>query len=423
MILAWRRGAILSALALCAGGCRTLQSAVAPGSSGYASGLTEPELRDKLSAFYTHFTNAIQMATTRAAHQTSDPTVRMRLTLAKLRTTRACRSVVFQRQTMTAFLDTWAICVQLQAVLVGPEAEATFGETLPLLSQTTVLLRNEIAEVGKLFLKPDQFEDVQRRLEEYARKNPLALSRESLPKVEFSKESRQQLGWLLELPLSPFRALQGVDQTALAVRELAFVADRFSRTSEDLARELTWETELLLMGIRREVAGVLDDLDRRQQGLQGTLKQAQPITEAAERTARAVADAGAAWDGALKTYTRMVKELYPPNPEAAAKEPGGPPFDIREYARTAENLTAAAAELQRLLVEVQKTAGAGAVSERLKEAQETAQAAVASTEASASRLTDHITKRAIQGIGVFFLALLVYRVISLALRRRMPPGA
>ena len=425
-------GGLLLAIALIAAGCHTTKSVVGGGTK-YASGMSEPELRDKLSEFYGHFVNTIEAAALQAANQTQDSNLRTRLTMAKLRATRICRDILFQQQPMTAFVDTWALCIQYEVYLEQGEGRETFKEVLLLLLPAAQQLRQRIESVGTLFLQPEQMADGRVKLEEFARTNPLKVNQQLGPAPSFSKIGASQLGWVFKVPLAPFRAIEGVDQTAQAVHDLTFVADRFTRTAEDLAREAAWEAELLILQARREITGLMQDLDAKQTNVQATLTQTrltiveasnalarlEPIAKSAEQTAKAVADAGTAWDGTLKTYTQMVKELYPPKPEAEKeKKPEGPPFDIRDYARTAEGIAAAAKELRETLVEFQRTMQTNAVTERLKEIQGTAQTAVTDAQTSARQLTDHVAKRATQVIGLFFVTLLLYRLASGWVRRK-----
>ncbi len=109
-----RFSAFLLSVGFLSAGCEStnpLTNAVVGGGTKYASGLSEPELRDKLGEFYGHFVGTIEAAALYAANQTQDANLRTRLTLTKLRTTRTCRDVVFQQQPMMAFVDTWALCI------------------------------------------------------------------------------------------------------------------------------------------------------------------------------------------------------------------------------------------------------------------------------------------------------------------------
>lgn len=430
---------LLISLAL-TGGCRALKpvtSAVVPGAqNASASKLSETELREKLAAFYVQFVNAVETATATAASRTEDTALRERLVGARLRAVRTCRQAIFQREPMAAFVDTWSACLQLDLYLAGPGGRESFGEAQPVIHEAVRKIRGDIEMLGTLFLKTNQLAEAKQKLEEFARAHPFSPQTEvRLPSAD-SKVKVPQLGWLFNVPLSPFRALEGVDQTAQAVHELTFVAQGFAQTASDLPRELAWQSELLLMQARREVSGLVTELDRKQTNTQATLAQVRgaltdasnvvarldPTLAGVERTLKAAADASGAIDATLKTYTQMMKDLFPPKTDAEkareAAEPKGRPFDILDYAKTAEGVTAAASELKQILVEFQKTVATNAVSARLKEIEGTAQNAIAKTEASTRELANHLAWRAVLVIAAFFFALLLYRVAVMALQRK-----
>src|SRR5262249_34900076 len=152
-----------------------------------------------------------------------------------------------------AFVDTWSLCLQVEIWLKSREGLDRFGEAHPAIVTAATSLRSEIEDLGKLFLKTNQLAEVKQKLEDYAQTHPFWAQREVMMPSRDAKGGTPQFGWLIDLPLSPFRAMQGVDQTAQAVNELTIVAADVAQTAQDLPREVAWETELLLLQTRREV--------------------------------------------------------------------------------------------------------------------------------------------------------------------------
>jgi hypothetical protein len=436
-----QRVAVLLLLAglLFASGCATMKSvtsAVVPDSDRPASKLSEAELREKLAAFYVEFINAMELATATAAARTDDLTLRQRLVGARLRAVRTCRQAVFQRQPMAAFVDTWSGFIQLDLFLGTAEARNAFGEALPVMQETVHKLNGDLEALGALFMKSNRLAEAKQKLEEFARAHPFSGQTAIVLPSSDDKVALPQLGWLFSIPLSPFRALEGVDQTAQAVQELTLVAQGFAQTANDMPRELAWQSELLLLQARREMSGLLDELDRKQTNTQATVRQLRgalsdasnvvarldPTLTGVERTLKTLSEASGAVDATLKTYTQMVKDLYPPKTDAEkakeAQEPPGRPFDILDYAKTAQGITEAASELRQVLVEFQKTVATNAVSLRLQEVESATQNALAKTETSTRQLVDHLARRALLVIAVFFVALLLYRIATLAVQKK-----
>jgi hypothetical protein len=158
----------------------------------------------------------------------------------------------------------------------------------------------------------------------------------------------------------------------------------------------------------------------------------QPIVGSAQETLGGLASTVSGVDQLLHTYAGVMKELHPPKPADAAPtpdEPKGPPFDIRDYARTIEGVSSAARDLRELMVELRATLESSAVSRELARTQSSVQAAVADARTSASALIadaqgsthallDAALLRAIVLTVVILVAVLIYRAISLRWFRR-----
>jgi hypothetical protein len=337
---------------------------------------------------------------------------------------------------MAAFVDTWSLCIQLEYHLESPEGKEIFGLTDPPLEDATRRLREDIEDMGKLFLKPKELADVKQKLEAYAQAHPLAQQKDVMMPSMDPANGIPEFGWLINLPLAPFRAFEGVDQTAAAVHEVAIAAAGFSRTASDLPHELAWQSELLLLQTHREMALLLDDLDQRQTNMQTTVQQLRlaindsksAMTEldrslkSGKETAQAITEGANALNNlpeSVSTMLKQIRELYPPDtnsPATTATGPPGRPFDILDYARTAQEIAAAATNLTTLVVEVQSTVGANSLTERIKEAQASAEATLVQTR----KLTNHIALLGGLLIIVFFAALFIYRLLLARIKKTAP---
>jgi hypothetical protein len=421
-------------LALPIAGCKTSNttSAITGSKSPYASKLSEAELRDKLAAFYVDFINSVELATSTAALKTDDLALRERLIQGRLRVARSCRQAVFQRNPMAAFVDTWSLCIQLEYHLDSPIGKEIFGVTGEPLEDATRRLREDIEDLGKLFLKPKELADVKQKLEAYAQAHPLTQQSDVTMPSSDQASGIPEFGWLINLPLSPFRAFEGVDQTAAAVREVAYVGAGFSRTADDLPHQFAWQSELLLLQSRREMEGLLNDLDQQQTNIQATVQQVrlaindsksvmaelERSLSAGKETAHAITEGANALSVLPGNVTAMLKEiheLYPPDTNAPAAKPPEPsrPFDILDYARTAQEISVAATNLSGLLVEVQTTVGANALTKRIQEVQSSAEATLVQTR----KLANHIALLGVLLILAFFTALFIYRLLLARIKK------
>ncbi len=197
-----------------------------------------------------------------------------------------------------------------------------------------------------------------------------------------ASEPGGRFDWIVGIPLSPFRALEGVDAGAQAVRELNVTAWRFNQILAAMPRVLRWNMELLSYELARrptvesarasleelarssdvfaraaetlpetlrvQASLLIQQLEESQGELRRTLADARgllgeanvaaegfaPVAAALERTATEAERAGVAW-------TALVQEARRPGPPAPPGEESRP-FDILEYERTAAQIAAAA---------------------------------------------------------------------------------
>jgi hypothetical protein len=249
-----------------------------------------------------------------------------------------------------------------------------------------------------------------------------------------------EFGWVLSLPLTPFRAFEGVDATAQAANEIAYAAQDFVAVINGMPQELSWTMELSMIQARREATGFMKEVDAQQTNTQATLAQVHaslvevsnivaqvgPLLGGSERTVKAVGETSASVNETLKTFTEMMKELNPPPPPGSKPpepKPPGKPFDILEYEKTAAQVAVAAASLEKLVAEVNSTIETNAISTRIQEIGNTAEKTVSTSQSSAQQLTDHIAIRAIEVIAVLFTALLAYSFATAWFRRKVAAPA
>jgi hypothetical protein len=388
------------------------------------------------------------------------------------------RSVVLAADPQAAFLDAWVFVEQQGAFFGSSAARAQFGESADRIAAGLEECETEIVELGALFLTKAQIEKARSEVSAFAEANPMtdAYARSAKLPSTAPAASRGNLEWIVSIPMSPFRVFQGIDEGAAAVREFTAVADRFARRIDQIPQEAAWEVQLVIhdaeqdpafqrtigsleelaaagthasdtaarlpQDVRREVEALFAALDERHARLDATLtsvratldgatetvRRVEAVVEKAERpiadaneTARGVAEAGAAWRGAVESWHAMVKDLYPPDATAPEKPPEeeARPFDVREYERAATQIAGAANEirgsiesLRALLAEAETVAASGRLADSTR-------AAAAAARDEAEKLTNHVVIRVVQGAAAI-VALWVGGVLLLRIRRRPP---
>jgi len=235
--------------------------------------------------------------------------------------------------------------------------------------------------------------------------------------------------WVTAIPLSPFRALAGVDEGAQGIREFNETALRISRIAQSMPTMLRWNIELLTLDLARQpsLESAIASLEAVSQSasqvsetaalLPETLRQLleevnasggnlAPLAASLERAAAEVGAAGTAWGELIGRFQRE-----PEDPAAAAESR---PFDIREWEQTAARIGTAAAELRTLVESTRAIAG----SEELPAALEALTSRVEEVEQRSRSLVDLAALRGLQLIVAFFVLLFLYRRLEGWLARR-----
>ena len=75
---------------------------------------------------------------------------------------------------------------------------------------------------------------------------------EQVQSLVTASESSPIFDWVTAIPLSPFRALQGVDQGAQAIREFNDTAMEMSRIVASMPRLIRWNLELLALDVSQQ---------------------------------------------------------------------------------------------------------------------------------------------------------------------------
>jgi len=395
-----RRSRSVAALALgvavAASGCSSISGTVRlPGAvwrnASGRSQFTADDLREELAGFSARYIATVVSVADEIASGTSDPEMRRRALLWKLRTTPVVNEAAFAEDPELGYIGIYSVAVALQQYLTVGAGADVFGPQQPPAVEASEDLLSAARGIGARFLDEGQQERLRAQVEEIARRHPIrgVFVAEIVPAAVSASEPGGSLRSVLGVPLAPFTALQGVDSGAQAIREFNVTASRFTRLVATLPQQLRWNLELYTFGLeerpgvesvrgsfetvarsseafvaaaqhlpaelREQFSGALAQLESGQGPLQKTLADARalvadagnsgeslrPLAEALERTASQAQQAGVAW-------TALVAEVQK-SPSGGA---GARAFDITEYERTAAQLTAAAGEIRGMLADL-----------------------------------------------------------------------
>jgi hypothetical protein len=214
----------------------------------------------------------------------------------------------------------------------------------------------------------------------------------------------------------------GLRDTAVAIKEASLVAEHFTETVGDLPEITRWQMQLLAMEllenerlvqlddsvsqiaaaaeqlaqtaeaaparIRAETEQLLEDVDARQATLQVTLRdaratlaEADQLMHSVDTTSKSLTAMAPALESALAAFEQMMRYLNGDYEGAPPKQPKPPgqdsrPFDVLDFDKTAQSMTAMAAQLQQTLAELRGVVGDDAVDLRVKAVEAAAQQSI-----------------------------------------------
>ncbi len=419
-------------------GIRTIGRGVAP-TTGQIS---KEELRERLDTFREFFKATLRQVANELNERV--PTTRTEKTTLQMRARMIqCLSTMLdQEDPIVAFIETWALCSRFRMYLEEGEGSSLFGEAQEVALNGAKRLETEIERVGRIFLKEDVFETAGKNVTEFAHNNPIkgTFSNVTVYATEVRKDQANPFLSVLKVPMTPFRAIEGVDRTASAIHQFRDTAERFSDIVAELPESSRWQLQLLLFDLeetdmtksflnsiqqfaesssglaesvkklpedlRGQFTQFIEDIDRKQTNLQKTLQQAEKTTlaintslERLDKTVSSLDTAAGnitqtaqAWENAAKATGQVVEEFN--KRKLSPKE--GDSFNITEYRDTAEQVSQAANDIKDLLAAVDNFHETGGY----------------------KSIVNHLTLRAAGLTILIFVLAVFYRMIAVRLKNK-----
>lgn len=406
--------------------------------------LSKIELRDELDRFEYFFTTSMKQAAKKI--DTSADTRRVRRTNIQMQTRliEALHAMTSADDSVAAFFDTWALIIRLRLYLEEGDGSKLYGEFQPTAIAFIRMSEIEIVRIGKLFLAPEQFEDIQRNLEIFALQHPITGTYSNL--IAFAtQERKEEAGVLiktLSIPMAPIRAMEGVDKTGDAILKVRNSVERFTDVAEQMPESVRWQLSMMMddfedsemtlsflaslnefsqssarlvevmesmpKQLRTELVTALEESEKSQQQLQTTMQTAtetaiqlektleefQKSTQALNVTADQATEAAAAWENASDSIHKLVmlfKTKAPRPPDAP------PPFGMRDFDNMLTNAGQTADKVTGTISQLQQTIDSGADKEIQKELHS---------------LVDHIVIRLFELVLAVFVLMGLYHYVK-----------
>jgi len=411
-----RRLGIVLAFALGLMACETVRTPLRMIPGAGTAGPTEEELHGALGAWTATFQSSVVAACDRIRQATTLRDARRNCLFWQLRMIPLSTQAAHRGDAQESYVAVVALASAQFDFLSAGEGSRLFGPQQSIAIEAARRIEDRALHIGQRFLSADQLERLERQIDQLVAEHPIsgAFAAESLIAGFNEKRESGLFGWVVDLPMVPFRALSGVSDTAQAVNTFNETAQEFTDTVAALPHLTRWQLELLLyegeelesvsraLAAAEEISGAAEHLSlgadrissvaetlpaefstRLEQAretiaeLDALLARAEKMTGPLTHVADRVGEASAQWTSLLSAM-----------PDAGSDD-GGRPFDVREYADAADRIAAASQEL-RVLVETLQTGD----------------------DRAARTLLDLATWRAVLLIAVFFSALTAYRVMT-----------
>ena len=423
--------------------------------------MSKEELQDALADFDDLFTATVKQAAIDIDDRAQTAAVRKNTLLWQVRMIPACHTALEEVDPLKSYADMWTLCVRMNRFLQEGEGKQLFAEQQDVAGRAAAQLEAEIEGIGRKFIPAETFARTHDSVQTFAKSHPIRTGfANAVVRAETAREGGQDpLAGLLSIPLAPFRAMEGVDRGAQAIRGFTVVADRFTDIVDQMPEAARWQAELLLYDLednavvkrflasfeqfsasarsfattadrlperlRQEGAELVKEIDARQANLQETLNRAEKVAATVEkalervdvvaasidRTAQSVTETGNAWQAAARTIGETVKDIS--GDERSGSRPASTqPFDINDYRKTADAMTETAVELEKLAVQLQQLVDSPRLSQHIQDVDSRAQAAVDQTARRARSVTDHIAWRAGEFAVFVFALALIYRFVA-----------
>jgi predicted RNA-binding protein with EMAP domain len=406
--------------------------------------ISEEELRDALDNFKEVLRATISQASIELDERVSTSKARKINLLWRARIIHAYNTMLEMDDPVAAFVEAWALCVRLTQYLEDGEGSKLYGEHQNVAIDAAKKLELEIENIGRMFLDVETLTETQKRVAEFATANPVRGTYSNL--LVFASKARMDQSSpfmdVLNIPMSPFRAMGGVDRGAQAIEKFRGTAEQFSDVVEELPESARWQLLLLLYDMeetemartildstakfaesssriagsteklpeefRKQASLLIEEIDAKQSNIQETLGKTEKTIVALERTADSVSEAARAFESTVDTTGRLIQDLKSKSPKKGPSSTN----KVSDYRDAAQEITKAANEMRALTAEISELVESGAIAGHIEDANNRVIGIVGQTAVQAHNFSDHLTWRIVQLFLAAFVLALVYRFLT-----------
>jgi methyl-accepting chemotaxis protein len=205
-------------------------------------------LQGQLDEFDEVFTSRTKAAAAEIDRLSGDPKVMKMTLLWRSRAIPALHNILEQQQPMVVLVDSWLLCIRLTNYIETGDAANIFGKSQPVALATAKELEAQIQDIAKGVLSEELFNQTAVGLRTLALANPIqsGFSKTLMYSTQVKKDQPGLFESVLSIPLSPVRALEGVDRTPEAIYDFSNTTRRLTDVVQELPESSRWQLLLLL---------------------------------------------------------------------------------------------------------------------------------------------------------------------------------
>lgn len=356
------------------GGCSSRKSTLFQGTKTLPrSNVSVDVLQNRLDEFEETFSSRTKAAAAEIDRLSGDPKIMKMTLLWRSRAIPALHNILEQQQPMVVLVDSWLLCIRLTNYIETGEATNIFGDFQPVALATAKELEAQIQDIAMGVLSEELFDQTAAGLRSLALANPIqsGFSRTLIYSTHVKKDQPGLFQSVLSIPLSPVRALEGVDRTPEAIYDFSTTTRRLTDVVQELPESSRWQLLLLLYDLEEtdmakkflsslqkisessvrlaatteQFSSTLEDSDQNQEQIRQTLQQvnetaarlrelfnaAQQAATVFSQTARDVNLAVTSWAEAARATDEAIRQIKPQAGQIDA-EPA-PKTDLKETAQ------------------------------------------------------------------------------------------
>ncbi len=337
------------------------------------SNVSVDALQNRLDEFEEVFTSRTKAAAAEIDRLSGDPKIMKMTLLWRSRAIPALHNILEQPQPMVVLVDCWLLCIRLTNYIESGEAANIFGDFQPVALATAKEIEARIEDIARNVLSEELFNQTVDGLRSLALANPIqsGFSKTLMYSTQVKKDQPGLFESVVSIPLSPVRALEGVDRTPAAIYDFSTTTRRLTDVVQELPESSRWQLLLLLYDLEEtemaksflsslqnisdssaklattteQFSSLLEDSDESQDQIRQTLRQvdetaaqlrqlfnaAQQTATVFSQTARDVNTALSSWTEAARATDDAIRQIKPQTSQIGA-EPA-PKMDLKETAQ------------------------------------------------------------------------------------------